>query len=310
MKRMFMYFFISFLALIVLGPVSSLASPPSHVKDNVKEKQAIKDQEQDIANIGQEEGEMDQEEDMEGDIPNTSKIGHVGQAGKSHIGHMYLFEKNQDTWDIVEDGAWGKMRYTVKGPNFDFVFNGHDLEPETNYTLIYYPDPYPGEGLICLGDSTTNEEGDVHIMGSPDTGDLPKSYDKNSNTKPTSLEKVGAKIWLVLSEDVDCNCDSNNGNCKMYGWNPTEYLFEYDVINYDDTDTSENISSDIGSETEDNKSSGNIPAIISSDLNIFIPEAQISDKSVSFKLEYWKNPKDKDGIYFKLDKDSLTIDEE
>ncbi|GAI83933.1 unnamed protein product, partial [marine sediment metagenome] len=39
-----------------------------------------------------------------------------------------------------------------------------------------------------------------------------------------------AKIWLVLTDDVDCE-----GN-EMFGWNPTEYLFEGDVINFTDTD--------------------------------------------------------------------------
>ena len=40
----------------------------------------------------------------------------------------------------------------------------------------------------------------------------------------------GAKIWLVLSEDVDCDAQ------QMIGWNPAEYLFEYALITFDDTD--------------------------------------------------------------------------
>ena len=146
--------------------------------------------------------------------------GKTGQAGKSDIAHLYLHEKDLDTWEIVPDGAWGKMKYNMSGDEFDFVFNGHDLEPGLDYTLIYYPDPWPGEGLICLGSGTVNEEGDVHIAESVDTGDLPIEGDEND----------GAKIWLVLSDDVDCDA------CEMVGWNPTEYLFEYDLITFDDTD--------------------------------------------------------------------------
>ena len=37
----------------------------------------------------------------------------------------------------------------------------------------------------------------------------------------------GAKIWLVLNDDIVGG--------SMSGWNPTEYLFEYDLITYDDT---------------------------------------------------------------------------
>lgn len=145
--------------------------------------------------------------------------GKNGPAGKSNIGHLYLYEKDPSTWEIVEDGAWGKMKYNLSGETFDFVFNGHGLEVGANCTLIYYPDPWPGTGLICLGSGTVNEESDVHIMGSVDTGDLPIDTDENA----------GAKIWLVLTDDVDC------GN-QMVGWNPTEYLFEYDLITFEDTD--------------------------------------------------------------------------
>jgi len=144
--------------------------------------------------------------------------GKTGQAGKSNTAHLYLHEKDAD-WVIVEDGAWGKMKYNLSGSEFNFVFNGHGLEIGLEYTLIYYPDPWPGTGLICLGSGTVNEEGDVHIAESIDTGDLPIAADTN----------LGAKIWLVLSADV--SCDNN-----MIGWNPTEYLFEYDLIIFDDTD--------------------------------------------------------------------------
>ena len=144
--------------------------------------------------------------------------GKTGQAGKSNTAHLYLHEKDAD-WDIVEDGAWGKMKYNMSGDEFDFVFNGHGLEEGTEYTLIYYPDPWPGSGLICLGNGAVNEEGDIHIAESVDTGNLPAEDDANE----------GAKIWLVLSDDVDCD------GAQMVGWNPTEYLFEYDLITFEYT---------------------------------------------------------------------------
>jgi len=147
--------------------------------------------------------------------------GKTGQAGKSNIAHLYLHEKNPDTWLIVEDGAWGKMKYNLSGPEFDFVFNGHGLEIGLEYTLIYYPDPWPGEGLICLGSGTVNEEGNIHIAESVEGIEcLPIEGDEN--------EEEGAKIWLVLSADVDCG----NGDSHMTGWNPLEYLFEFELITF------------------------------------------------------------------------------
>jgi len=157
-------------------------------------------------------------------VPETdlSRKGPNGQAGNSNIAHLYLYEKSGDPdWIIVGDGAWGKMKYNLSGEEFKFVFNGHGLEVGYGYTLIYYPDPWPGNGLICLGSGIVNEEGNIHIAESLDTGDLPAVGD----TTPLG----GAKIWLVLSADVDCD------NQLMIGWNPTEYLFEGEVINFEDT---------------------------------------------------------------------------
>jgi hypothetical protein len=141
--------------------------------------------------------------------------GPSGPAGKSNIGHLYLHEKDAD-WNIVEDGAWGKMRYNLSGDLFDFVFNGHQLETGLTYALIYYPDPWPGNGLICLGVGMADEYGDVHIRGKVDTVSLPIESDVNE----------GAKIWLVLQSDVDCEGQ------VMTGWNPTQYLFEFDTITF------------------------------------------------------------------------------
>ncbi|MFC1676066.1 hypothetical protein ACFL3G_03260 [Planctomycetota bacterium] len=153
-------------------------------------------------------------------IPVIGK-GPNGQAGKSNTAHLYLYEKDPNTWEIIDSGAWGKMRYRLSGSMFDFVFNGHELTPGQSYTLIYYPDPWPGQGLICLGTKLANEDGNVHIKGSVETGDLPADYDDNTE---------GAKIWLVLTDDVNCD------DAKMIGWNPSEYLFEHNLITFDDTD--------------------------------------------------------------------------
>ena len=147
--------------------------------------------------------------------------GKNGPAGKSNKGHLYLYEKDSTTWEIVEGGAWGKMHYNLSGPTFEFVFNGHMLPIGVEYTLIYYPDPWPGTGLICLGDGTVNDEGNIHIKEDVDTGNLPIEDDENEN----------AKIWLVQSVDVDCD-----GDTEMIGWAPSAYLFEYDTISFDDTD--------------------------------------------------------------------------
>ena len=149
--------------------------------------------------------------------------GKDGNAGKSNVAHLYLYEKDS-SWDIVDGGAWGKMKYNQSGPTFDYVFNGHGLDPDTGYSLIYYADGWPGNhpgALIASG--TSNSGGDIHLGGSAELGmELPDSADANYSD--------GAKIWLVLSSDY-----GGATNPRMTAWQPTEYLYENDLITYDDT---------------------------------------------------------------------------
>ena len=141
--------------------------------------------------------------------------------GKSKFAHLYLFEKDPVTWDIINGGAWGKMKYLKTGSEFDFNFNGHKLLPNSEYSLIYYPDPWPGSGLIVLGEGLSDLYGDLKIKGSVVISDLPLEHDYNSPS--------GAKIWLVLTSDV------NSRMRCMSGWNPNYYLFENNLITFDST---------------------------------------------------------------------------
>ncbi len=173
--------------------------------------------------------------------------------GFNRLGILYLFEKTPlantepvGPWPIVPNGAWGRMSYNLWGPTFDFVFHGRRLVPNEHYTLIYYPDRWPGEGLICLGFGIANKGGNLLIKGREDIGtSLPAKYDANwtpcGEGAPVDCPSgaVGAKIWLVLSDDVDCigteipdSQPPQLSPLQMVGWRPTEYLFEYNLINF------------------------------------------------------------------------------
>jgi hypothetical protein len=132
--------------------------------------------------------------------------------------HLYLYEKDPQTWDIVEDPAWAKMNINIKKNKF--VYNAHGLNPDTEYELICYQDPWPGTGSLLLGNDITDAEGNVHIMGSINVTDLP-SFIYETEEEDFS----GSKIWLVLADDY------NEITTELENWNPTEYLFEYDLLN-------------------------------------------------------------------------------
>lgn len=123
-------------------------------------------------------------------------------SGKSS--QLYLYEKvPTGDWPTVADGAWGKMIF--KNDAEPFVFNGHALNQEENYTLVKY-EGNAWSKVVCMASGISNDDGTIHLSG--------------------TLDEYGNKVWLVLSDDVDCVSDVQH----MTGWNPTEYLFEYNVI--------------------------------------------------------------------------------
>jgi len=127
-------------------------------------------------------------------------LGAGAASAKDGRASVNLYERTDDgSWSIVDDGAWGKLRYWPNGDAYDFKFKGYGLEKWTDYTLIYYPDPWPGDGLVCLGEDYSNRRGKVHIRDwiEPENLPLPMADDENFPD--------GAKIWLVLSADVKCD---------------------------------------------------------------------------------------------------------
>ena len=155
--------------------------------------------------------------------------------GEEPIGVLYLFQKTplpaeptSGPWPIVPGGAWGMLRYSLWGEDFKFDFKGRHLAPKTDYTLIYYPDPWPGNNLICFANGRTNPAGNLNLAKDEfeiDTS-LPAQGDANfSAVYPSGA--VGAKLWLVLSSDVDCTAR------MMIQWNPEKYLFEFNLINFE-----------------------------------------------------------------------------
>jgi len=141
---------------------------------------------------------------------------------KFEIGHTYLYAKDAN-WDVVQGGGWATMQYRTGGDQFLFELDAHRLYAQTDYTALYYAEPW-GMPVRCLGSGMTNSHGDLHLMQAVDTGDLPASYDANYPT--------GAKIWLVVSTDVDCATE------RMTAWRPSLYLFESMLITFDATSTS------------------------------------------------------------------------
>lgn len=118
------------------------------------------------------------------------------EKGKSEVINLYLFEKDGD-WQIVEDGAIGKAM--MNGKNGKVVVTAHNLDSGVDYTYINYR---AWDDVEVIGSGVADEFGDVVIHGESDNFE--------------------GKYWIVLSSDV-----SESG---MLAWNPSEYLFEYNIV--------------------------------------------------------------------------------
>jgi hypothetical protein len=132
-------------------------------------------------------------------------------GGKGQVSRLYLFAKDPVTGDIVKGGASGILSYKVPR-NTEvmerFAFTGNRLAPETDYSLICYPD----SGLIVLGRGKSDKSGYVHIEGSFNFGAIPIASGDNA--------KDSARVLLVLSRDI--------GTYQMLGWTPSMYLFQFE----------------------------------------------------------------------------------
>lgn len=139
--------------------------------------------------------------------------------------HLYLYEKDPETWEIIEeDSAWAKMNINTKKGKF--VCNAHGLAPDNEYALICYQDLWPGTGSYLLGVDTADKNGNVHIKGQIDYATLPRyEYDTDGDDV---ADVVASKIWLVFADDY---IHSETDPDYMDDWSPTEYLFEFDLIN-------------------------------------------------------------------------------
>lgn len=185
----------------------------------------------------------------------------AGDKGGAMVGRLFLFQKCDSTladvegydsmgcplvegpWPIMtENRRWGQMKYNLLGPEFRFSFQGKNLVPDMDYTLLYYPDPWPGENLVCLGSQKANDKGNLQIHGEHQflVGDVPMGLPlpDDGNYKPIADSisgAVGAKIWLVSSADVQCGTEGEGESAvppQMLAWNPASYLFEGNLIIY------------------------------------------------------------------------------
>lgn len=145
-------------------------------------------------------------------IPKGLEVLKIYKNTENKMFRVILVPKNPSDWSVIEDGAYGLL----KGYWGNYlILWAKDLEPSTDYTLIYYG----GQGYndvwpyaTCIKTITTSSNGW--------TGTVTADFDYSAFFD----DGIGQKFWLIKSSDVDCVAG------VMTAWNPTEYLFEWDVL--------------------------------------------------------------------------------
>ena len=176
----------------------------------------------------------------------TGATGVKGDKGDSGISGAYVILIAKDTtWQPIPNGAAGYLFYEPVATTFNYNFKAYKLEPNTNYSLIYYADfvdrynqwggNNPG-ALIAVGQS--NSVGTLILTGSTELSMcLPCQPDANiaihnySGAPDYYAHAFGAKIWLVPSDCYDAMAS------QVITWSPTRFLFETDLIAYIDIDS-------------------------------------------------------------------------
>jgi hypothetical protein len=150
------------------------------------------------------------------------KPGHHSQ-NTDNYGYLLLAPQASAWSTHLRGRPAGFLRYERKAPTFNLRLHARGLQRQQDYTLIYFPDPFPGDRLICIASGTTNRGGALSLAGQVELNTrLPAVFDDNYPD--------GARLLLVLADDVDCDMR------RMLTWQPQAYLFGKWLIKYIDTD--------------------------------------------------------------------------
>lgn len=141
-----------------------------------------------------------------------------GNIAVSYVGVLELTKKNTATWQPVDPANTIEITYTVVGNNFEYSGN----IPE-GYVLVYAKDHQdrfndPAEYILADGIvSNIAQSDDWNLVASPNYCDSSNGFDDYEHC-------IGAKLWLVKSEDL------NNGELTWQHMN--DYYYETDLVYY------------------------------------------------------------------------------
>jgi len=173
----------------------------------------------------------------------AADTGSVGTTAVVLDSQVFLDNKDS-SWNTISDAYGVTVGYNASGPEFVWAATGKVMAAGT-YNLIYYadkPDRFVDWGgdnpgaiiatIVVESDLVVSGQGSIELNKdlpcAPDANEFQYDYSDGSQPGPVYPTAHGAKLWLVPASDYTASA--------LTAWNPSTYLFETDLINYDDTD--------------------------------------------------------------------------
>ncbi len=142
-------------------------------------------------------------------------------GGTGMATNLLVHKSGDPDWTILTGpqlgGAYATLTYWQSGPTFRFRIDAQSLPPNSTYVLVQFNDPWPGTPAEDLATVLTDVNGDIALGWT--------EYELNRD-----LLTGEPKIWLVPDGHVDTTQD------QFTQYVPAEYLFETDLLSFDDTD--------------------------------------------------------------------------
>lgn len=152
--------------------------------------------------------------------------------------------KDTTTWNEIDSA--GLLEYTMpctgEVMNYTFtIVEPSNMSANTNYSLVFYsrtnvgtwnPDTVWGnQSTSLINNGTTDGSGNLMLTGTFDFSSYGQGLENiNDGNDYNGLVK-GAKVWLVPSVDY------NSTQSIVTNWNPTNFLFETDLVSCTDNIT-------------------------------------------------------------------------
>jgi len=133
---------------------------------------------------------------------------------------LRLENKDSNWTPIINDGVMGELTFIPSHATFDYTLEVKGLNAGTNYTLLYYADPWPSVNGIAIGAPfTADASGYANVSGDVELGtSLPVAGDTN----------LSAKFWVVPTTHW------GGTGTGMILWDHTQYLHEWNLVSYTD----------------------------------------------------------------------------